>query len=121
MPWILRWYRSIQSRILPWNGLGNSRSILWSRLCRPQKAGRRDKYLLLFFLFLSGARTHQAVQFPAQTLTILLGQIHKAKGLQAALGSPHGKHHSRFAPDCCTAEVEQNRHADRFVQWVFER
>src|ERR1700730_10649540 len=107
MPWILRWYRSIQSRILPLNGLENSRSILWSRLCRPQNDGRRDKYLLLFFLFLSGARTHQAVQFPAQTLTILFGQINKAKGLQADFGSPQGKDHSRFARDGCSAEEEE--------------
>jgi hypothetical protein len=80
-----------------------------------------ERYCLLFFLFLSGARTHQEIQFPVQTLTILFGQINKAKRLQASLSRPHRKHHSRFAPDCCTAEVKQNRHADRFVQWVFER
>jgi len=49
-----------------------------------------------------------------------LGQIHKAKGLEASLGGPHGKHHLRAAADAGVAEVEQNCHPDAFVERLFD-
>lgn len=64
---------------------------------------------------------HQIFQFLAQTGSAILGQLQKAEGLQASLRGPHGKHHLCAATNAGLSQMEQDCHADRFVEWMFER
>src|ERR1700691_1799539 len=111
-------WRSIQSRILPWNELGSCRAIRWNRFWRRQKSERLFGF---FFLFLRRATLHQAFQLATQACPAGVGQFQETKRLEASLCGPHGKQHLAAAADAGDAEVEHDRDPNAFVERLFER
>src|SRR5271157_6114626 len=112
-----RWWPSIRSPTSRWSGSGSCRSIRWNRYWRQ----RESEGLLGFLFFLRRAGSHQSFQFPVQAGAAVFVQFQEAERLETSFGRPHGKQHLRAAADAGAAEVEQESHADAFVERVFER
>ena len=62
----------------------------------------------------------QAFQFASKGGAAVFGQIEEAKGLEASFGGPHGEHHLGAAADAGRSDMEEDRHADPFVERVID-